>query len=313
MLDAILIDDEYYALEGLKMELEDIGGVRVIAMYEEGQKAIENIKRLRPDVVFLDIDMPEMDGLELFSKLLELSPETEIVFVTAYNEYAVEAFELNAKDYIVKPVRKERLEKTTNRLQKMYTPSISNRSISINCFGHLSINIDEKELDIVWRTKKVEELLAYLACGEGNFVLKNKIAEALWPDLDMKKSKSNFYLAYHYLKKQSKELGFEIPLESVRGKIRLKIEEVDVDIIKFKEEIKKLEKITDENIDCAEKVVKRYKGMLLDEHCYDWSIEQGQYYEIIYIKLLKKMVKYFKAKKDIDKENYYMNKLHNKL
>ncbi len=308
MLTAILIDDEYYALEVLKKRLEELE-VHVAGMYEEGHSAIEAIGILKPDIVFLDIDMPGMNGLELFDQLMEIYPKTHIVFATAYNEYAVEAFELNAADYIVKPIRKERLKKTIERFQRQNNPPALRKSVEINCFRHLSIKIEGKIIEIPWRTKKVEELVAYLACGEGSFISKEKLAEILWPELDMEKSRSNFYLTYHYLKKQSNQLGFEFPMESIRGKIRLKIEEIELDIMNFKREITELKNITTENIDRAEKTIEQYKGLLLEEHYYEWSIELVQYYDIRYRELLKKVIKYHKFQKDTEKEKYFITKL----
>lgn len=309
MLTAVLIDDEYYALEGLKIDLEASGAVKVLGMYEDGQEAAEKVKDLNPDVAFLDINMAETNGLDLFTELTDSCPQLQIVFVTAYNEYAVEAFELDAADYIVKPVRKERLKKTIARLQNHAPFPVLNHSMAINCLGHLSIKIDGKEADIAWRTKKAEEMIAYLACREGEFVAKEKIAEALWPELDKKKSKSNFYLAYHYLKKQSGQTGIEFPLESVRGKIRLRTEDVELDITKYKAELQCLQTITDDNIGRAEKAGRLYKGMLLEGHYYEWSTEPAQYYEILHKELLQKIFEYYKRKRDREKQRYYAKKI----
>lgn len=311
MLTAILIDDEYYALEGLKMELEELGTVKVIGLYEEGQEALENVKLLKPDVVFLDINMSETNGLDLFTELTERLPQLQIVFVTAYQEYAVEAFELDAADYIVKPVRKERLERTIARLQKNVPLSRENHSFSIQCLGRLSIKIDGKEADIAWRTKKAEEMLAFLACKEGEFVAKEKISEALWPEFDEDKSKANLYVTYYYLKKQFIKTGFECPLESIRGKMRLKIDEVELDLIQFKTELLSLQEISEDNINHAEQVSQLYKGMLLDGHYYDWSTEQAQYFDILYKELLQKIIMFYSKSRNIEKKNYYGKKLLN--
>ena len=310
MLAAVLIDDEYYALEGLKMELEELGTVKVVGMYEEGQEALENVKVLQPDVVFLDINMSETNGLDLFVELTESCPQLQIVFVTAYQEYAVEAFELDATDYIVKPVRKERLQKTIARLQKNAPLSRSPHSFVMYCLGRLSIKIDGKEAEIAWRTRKAEEMLAFLACKEGDFVTKEKIAEALWPELDEDKSKANFYLTYHYLKKQFSQTAVTLPLESVRGKMRFKIEEVELDLIQFKTELYKLQEISENNIKRAEEVIQLYRGMLLDGHYYDWSTELAQYYDILYKELLQKIIEYYKTKKNREKQDYFSQKLY---
>ena len=134
MITAILIDDEYYALEGLKQDLEDLGTVRVLGTYENGRDALAAAADLRPELIFLDIEMPEMNGLELFDQLLEASPQTAIVFVTAYNQYAIHAFDLNAMDYLLKPVLPERLEKTLQRLEKK-SPGAIKKQLSLHCFG----------------------------------------------------------------------------------------------------------------------------------------------------------------------------------
>jgi len=116
---AILVDDEHLALNLLKRLLEeDIGGVEIMDMLVDPQQALERCQTLRPDVVFLDIHMPGMNGLSLGEKLLEADPQLEIVFVTAYDDYAVRAFDLCAMDYILKPVDPSRLRQTVDRLRQ---------------------------------------------------------------------------------------------------------------------------------------------------------------------------------------------------
>jgi two-component system, LytTR family, response regulator len=304
MVTAILVDDEYYSLEGLKKDLEDLGNIKVLATYENGFEALSNIGKLQPDIVFLDIEMPGINGLELFCRLIDECPQTRIVFVTAYNQYAIEAFELNAMDYILKPVKLERLKKTIERLSPNKT-TLVREGILINCFGHLTIKVNGFEVDIPWRTKKAEEMFAYLVCVKGEFVSKEKLAEILWPELDPQKSKANFYLAYHYLKKQSEKSGIMLPMESARGKIRLNMEQIEADIVRFEIAVSKLQEITEDNIKAAEKTVDICKEPLLDGHYYEWSMEIGWYYEILQKELNLKIAKYYKKIGNREKENYY--------
>ena len=98
---AILIDDEPLALRDLERQIEKIGGVQVAATYYDPIEAIANLKTDRPNVVFIDIDMPELNGLEAAEQILQLNPSIDVVFVTAYEEYAVKAFDLNALDYLL--------------------------------------------------------------------------------------------------------------------------------------------------------------------------------------------------------------------
>ncbi len=92
-------------------------GLRVVAECEDGASALEAIAELRPEVAFLDIRMPGLTGLEVAAAAAEASPGTRIVFVTAYDQYAVDAFERGAIDYLLKPISAERLEATVQRLQ----------------------------------------------------------------------------------------------------------------------------------------------------------------------------------------------------
>jgi two-component SAPR family response regulator len=128
------------------------------------ESSSENIEELRPDIVFLDIEMPTISGIELFSQILDIVNDVKIVFTTAFTQYAVDAFELNALDYIVKPVETERLLKTMERF-KDAKPSATKgvQKTEVNCFRKLSVIVDGAEVNLGLR-KKSEELLAYLIC-----------------------------------------------------------------------------------------------------------------------------------------------------
>lgn len=304
-MQAVLIDDEYYALEGLKMILNEIGGIEVVGIYENSLSALKGIEVLNPDLVFLDIEMPGMSGLELFEKITEIKKTPNIIFVTAYSQYAVEAFELNALDYVLKPVQKARLIKTLDRITPCIEKTSSGKGITINCFGHFSVQINGQEINTGWRTKKAEEMLAYLICSKGHFISKDKIASALWPDLDGEKSMSNLYLAYYYLKKQEKQYGVLFPIESIRGKMRIRPEEVACDIFTFEDLLQKCSNIDDNNIHLAEKAAELYKGMLFEDSYYSWITEAQQHYELSYLNLLHKIKDYFKIKGNQQKQSFY--------
>jgi two-component system LytT family response regulator len=114
-LRALIVDDEDLARSALRRMLAETGGVEVAGEASNGPEAMEAIAELKPDVVLLDIEMPGFDGFEVVQQL-ENPPA--IVFVTAYDEYAVRAFEANAIDYLLKPVRPERLERALGRVRE---------------------------------------------------------------------------------------------------------------------------------------------------------------------------------------------------
>ncbi|MDD2619784.1 MAG: response regulator [Syntrophomonadaceae bacterium] len=312
-MKAVLIDDEYYALQGLKMVFEEIGGIEIAGMFEDVFEALAAMEAINPEIIFLDIEMPELDGIKAFNRILASHPAVNIVFVTAYNHYAVQAFELNALDYVIKPVKKERLAKTLERIKPLIGQTSSAKRITINCFGRLSVLVDGQEINVGWRTKKAEELIAYLLCEKGRFVNKEKIAEALWPELDGEKSVANLYLAYYYLKKQEKKYGLLLPIESTRGKMRVLLEEVECDMVAFEHRLQSCYHIEDENIELAENAAKLYQGMLLQNNYYSWALDNQQYYELAYLELLRRIIAYYAKIGNISKQRIYEKMLLNKI
>lgn len=112
-MKAILIDDERLARQELKSLLAAYPEIQIVGEANNVETAIESIKQLKPDVIFLDIQMPGKNGFEL---LEEISGVPEVVFVTAYDEYAIRAFEVNALDYLLKPVQSNRLAETVKKI-----------------------------------------------------------------------------------------------------------------------------------------------------------------------------------------------------
>jgi len=118
MLKCVIAEDEELLREALATMLREVWPeLDIVAQCEDGGAALEAIAEHQPDVAFLDIRMPGLTGLEVAAAMAEASPETQIVFVTAYNQYAIDAFEKGAVDYLLKPVVRERLAATVQRLK----------------------------------------------------------------------------------------------------------------------------------------------------------------------------------------------------
>lgn len=308
-MKAVIVDDEYYALQGLKMELEDIGGIEVSGMYEDGAAMLNEINKIRPDVIFLDVEMPQMNGFELYAQLLDTGFAANLIFVTAYNQYAVKAFEVNAIDYIVKPVTKSRLLKTLERVKPVCPPEVG-ASLQFNCFRNFSIISGGKDVNSGWRTRKAEELLAFLISEKGAYVSKEKIAEALWPEHERGTAMSNLYMAFHYIKKQEQRTGCRIPIESERGKMRINSELFQCDMLEFDRLFEEARRASGgEKAALMEKAVELYKGPPFEDGYFNWSnLIQGSY-EYRYLNLLEKLLEYYTGIGDTQKASFYAKKL----
>ena len=139
-MKCLVVDDEPLAVMRLQRMLEQ-NGISDIITASKGQQAIERVKRFHPHLIFLDIEMPVLSGIKAAPLIKEISPESNIIFCTAYDEFAIQAFDLNASDYLLKPVSKDRLIQALNKV------SISHQNNQKISFHHrndiLSINIDE--------------------------------------------------------------------------------------------------------------------------------------------------------------------------
>ena len=121
-LTAVIIDDEPLGRQELQYLLEGAGGVQVLAQGTNGIEAVELIRSHQPDLVFLDVQMPGLDGFAVLKKLLDRKmPMPQVVFATAYDRYAVRAFEVNAVDYLLKPFNEKRVQQTIEKARARLT------------------------------------------------------------------------------------------------------------------------------------------------------------------------------------------------
>ena len=116
MIRTILVDDEPLAIQGLALRLQKHDDVEIVETCSNGREAIRAIKTNKPDLVFLDIQMPGFDGFSVIQGLMEVEPPL-FVFVTAYSDHAIRAFEAQAVDYLMKPVEEDRLADTLDRVR----------------------------------------------------------------------------------------------------------------------------------------------------------------------------------------------------
>lgn len=115
----LIVDDEPLARSRVHRLLEDMQGVEISGEAKSGKEALLRCSTLNPDIVLLDIRMPEMDGLETARHLSGLQTPPAIIFTTAFSEYALSAFDANAIDYLLKPIRKERLQEAINKARRI--------------------------------------------------------------------------------------------------------------------------------------------------------------------------------------------------
>ncbi|ACV25590.1 LytR/AlgR family response regulator transcription factor [Kangiella koreensis] len=121
MISVLIVDDEQPARQRLRRLLDSHSDLEIVGEAENGQQALDLINSLQPDLIFLDISMPVMNGMQVAKQLNQNDPQPHIIFTTAYDEYALQAFDVDAQDYLLKPIRHERLSKALQKLQRQLT------------------------------------------------------------------------------------------------------------------------------------------------------------------------------------------------
>lgn len=119
MIRTILVDDEIMLLGELRALIEQTGKVQVCGAYNDPHEAFENIRDAKVDAVFLDIEMPKMNGIELAKRIAKIDHDIQIIFVTAYEQYALKAFEVSAVHFLLKPVTEDRLNQAIDRVLRV--------------------------------------------------------------------------------------------------------------------------------------------------------------------------------------------------
>ena len=160
-LKTLIVDDEALARRGLRHRLAGIEDIRLVGEAKNGREALKLIEELGPDLVFLDIQMPGMDGFDVL-RSLDRDDMPTIVFVTAFDEFAVQAFEANALDYLLKPIEDERLADALDRVRKFADQkrAVSHKNSLLGLLGQITgeplRSMDEVREKGVDRLKKAE-------------------------------------------------------------------------------------------------------------------------------------------------------------
>lgn len=303
----VLVDDEAIALKVLEMTLQKIEGVEVVGKFTDPQEALTRIENLETDVVFLDMEMGPISGIEIAREMVLKKYDIEIVFVTAYTEYALDAFEVSAIDYLLKPVSVERLKKTVFNLKKRIVLH-KNKEITLKnqkteelfyiySFGRFRL-LDSDKNDIKWRTKKAKELFAYLWHFRESPCPRMRIIEDLWPDTPLDRAAALLHTTIYSLRKTIKQMGYKNP-------ILLKNEKYFLDILiksDFEDFNSYLEdtQVTHTSI---QKLINLYQGDYFDEEDYKWLVYDQYQIKRKFINYIKKYVLLYSDSYEKEKNN----------
>lgn len=207
-MNVLIADDEEYARAELQEALERTLPDDKIDFYfaEDHDSALKVIKENHVDIAFLDIQMPGKNGLALAGNIKKASPKTNIVMVTAYSQYALDALKLFVSGYLIKPVMDNDLKDVLDNLRNPINET--KRCLDVHCFGNFEIFSDGKP--VTFKRTKEKELLAYLICLKGATATRGEICSTVFEETDdINKKFTYFRTIISALKKDLSKYGFE--------------------------------------------------------------------------------------------------------
>ncbi|QJD84710.1 response regulator [Cohnella herbarum] len=299
----LLVDDEPLALIGLRMAIEDeFGDMEVVAAYSNPTEVVTGVMEHCPDVVFLDIHMPEIDGLQLARQLQAVAQGIEIVFITSYDQYAIRAFELYALDYIMKPVERQRLIQTVMRVKEKLNwknsmkPPRSDASW-ICCFDRIRFRHPGMESQPVkWRTSRAQELFAYLLHHRNRMVSRSALLELLWQDNEEPTLMQLLYTEIYHVRqtlKRHKMDMISIYAGELEAGYRLDIGDARVDTEAWEHAVKQMGHLDASTVGAYERVLLAYEGGYLGQYEYLWAEHERERLRLLWLYNMNKVSEFY--------------------
>ncbi len=228
----IVVDDEPLAMSGMVQEIKKILPECDIASFTNSSEALIMLSDdgFIPDVAFLDIEMPGIDGISLAKRFKDACPKTNIIFVTSYSQYALDAHSLHASGYLMKPVLAEDISR---ELDDLRTPvKTSSFRVRIQTFGNFDIFVDNTPL--VFLRKKTKEALAYIVSKNGSSVTVAELAAAIWETREYNRSLQNqVQTVISDMMKTLRKAGVEDIIVKQRNSISVNVTKVNCDYYRF--------------------------------------------------------------------------------
>lgn len=274
-MNIIIVDDEKMAIDVLTIMLKRLTQFKIDikGAFTNAADALHFLEKDTVNLIFLDIEMIEMHGIQVAEQLLQKYPSLQIVFVTAHAQFAVDAFEVEATDYLLKPVHEKRLVNALVKAQKKMQLQVEARPVSKENFiyahtlGSFYL-LDAKQEVIKWRTRKTRELFLYLWFHHKKPMMSVVIIEELWPNIDFERATSNLHTTIYQLRKLLKENGMQDSIQLINNHYQLNVEiKSDFDYLN-----QLLEQSTHDE-SSIQQLLNCYEGDFLAEEEYSWAIQ----------------------------------------
>lgn len=206
-MNIFCVDDERLALDALTDAVQEVLPQAIVFAFRSGKEALAKAEETVVDVAFLDIEMREQNGLQLAKRLKELCRTTNIVFITGYEDYALDAFRMNASYYLLKPISAQGVRESMDNLRNPITVKPAS-VLRVQCFGNFEVFYND--VPIRFKYSKTKELFAYLIDRKGSVCTNGELMAILWEDEAGEKKRS-------YLSNLVSDLADTLSAQSLDG------------------------------------------------------------------------------------------------
>ncbi len=281
----IVVDDDESMLLILKKMLSKIPEVEICGSFQSTGEAYVYIKENKVDMAFVDISMPEESGLEFVRRFSSDAEDIAVCFLTAHKEYALEAFDVHAFDYIVKPVSQFKLENSIQRAKRRFFLGAKEEALSTRlsayCLGGMEVRYPGNGT-VQFSSSKSSELLAYLLFKKGRFVSKWCVMEDVFRGMPPQNAETYLNTTIYKLRKVFEAHGMKSAIISANESYKIDMRNIYVDFIDFENRITSLFDFGSSNLEAALETEKLYTGELFGEKDYPWSLPEKERLSEVY-------------------------------
>ncbi|MBJ6359741.1 response regulator [Paenibacillus sp. GCM10012307] len=283
-MKVILVDDEPAMHLIMRRMLNKLSGVEVSAAFTDTGSAAAYLREHHDiALAFVDISMPDEDGISFAARGGSGEFNAQIVFVTSHKDYALQAYELSVIDYLVKPVSQERLERTVNRMlagrqalpQSGLQKSEGNTAAAaVTMLGDVFVQSGAGR--VKWISRKSAELFAYLLLYKGKRVPRTRLLEDIFGGMTQVNAENYLNTSVYQLRKSLEPLQLREAVHSINDGYMLELEDAVIDYEEFLSRVEQMRHIDPTNIEEAQHIERMYTGELFGDRAYVWAIMETE-------------------------------------
>ncbi|MEC1303835.1 MULTISPECIES: response regulator [Lysinibacillus] len=291
MIRAVLIDNEPLALHYFQNKLHAFQQIQVMQTFTSVEVFLNELPTMEFEAIFLEVKLQELSGLEVADIIKTERPQVSVIFITAYHEFALQAYEIGSLDYVLKPISHARLEKTVARIEHEFSiqqmlQQATQTVLTVQCFDQFAVYSNNSL--VAFKTEKTKELFAYFILHPNIPIHRDYLIEILWPDLDYVRAKSNLHTALSYLRKTLNTIGYENCIVFSNKYYIFEKPNIVCDLYDFQKLHEDFSRLEFPSISLINQCLSIYKNGLFIFDDYEWSTAYKDKLMKSYIELLEK-------------------------